>query len=314
MTVILRRFICVLLAATLLLLSGCSTAMKKSGSEDIVAVSFYPVYIFTLNLTDGIEGLSVECMAEQSVGCLHDYTITARDAKLLSDADLLVINGSGMESFMEDLNEKVDEITVIDSSMGIETLCAEGGHSSEEDEHHTHGSHNHNHTENSHIWMSVNNAKKQVVNIADGLCDKFPGYKKIIRENCEGYLKRLETLEKDIEKVKEQVQGEDVVVFHNGYEYLTTDLGLHIVASVESDEGAEPSAKELVRLTEKINECGVKALFVDPSYEGSGAEILSNETNAGVYVLSPFVSGEVSKTAYEDTIRENIKTILRAVN
>ena len=312
MTDVLKKIISIILVASVLLLSGCGTAGKNSAEKDIIAVSFYPVYIFTLNLTEGIDELSVECMAEQSVGCLHDYTITAKDAKLLNDAKAFVINGGGMEGFVEDMSEAVENLKVIDSSQGIEMLCAEGGHHTEANE--EHHSHNHHHMENSHIWMSVDNAKIQVINIAEGLCEEFPQYEDTIKANCTRYLDRLDKLGENVEKAKAQVNGENVVVFHNGYEYLLSDLGLHMVAAIESDEGAEPSAKELVKLTEDIRENNVKALFTDPDYKGSAAEILANETKAEIYVVSPFVSGEVSATAYEDVMNKNIEVILRAVS
>ena len=312
MTDVLKKIISIILVASVLLLSGCGTAGKNSAEKDIIAVSFYPVYIFTLNLTEGIDELSVECMAEQSVGCLHDYTITAKDAKLLNDAKAFVINGGGMEGFIEDMSEAVENLKVIDSSQGIEMLCAEGGHHAEVDE--EHHSHNHHHMENSHIWMSVDNAKIQVSNIAEGLCAEFPQYEDIIKANCIRYLGRLDKLSENVEKAKAQVDGENVVVFHNGYEYLLSDLGLHIVAAIESDEGVEPSAKELVKLTGDIHENNVKALFTDPDYKGSAAEILANETKAEIYVVSPFVSGEVSATAYEDVMNKNIEAILKAVS
>ena len=312
MTDILKKIISIILVASVLLLSGCGTAGKNSAEKDIIAVSFYPVYIFTLNLTEGIDELSVECMAEQSVGCLHDYTITAKDAKLLNDAKAFVINGGGMEGFIEDMSEAVENLKVIDSSQGIEMLCAEGGHHAEANE--EHHSHNHHHMENSHIWMSVDNAKIQVSNIAEGLSAEFPQYEDIIKANCTRYLGRLDKLSENVEKAKARVNGENVVVFHNGYEYLLSDLGLHIVAAIESDEGAEPSAKELVKLTEDIRENNVKALFTDPDYKGSAAEILANETKAEIYVVSPFVSGEVSATAYEDVMNKNIEAILKAVS
>jgi zinc transport system substrate-binding protein len=162
----LKKFLAIFLVASILILSGCGTADIKKDKEKLIAVSFYPVYIFTINLTDGLEDLRVECMAEQSVGCLHDYSLTSKDARLLSDAEVFIINGAGMEGFVDGLDETVENLEIIDSSAGIEFLCESGGHSVDVEDNHSHShSHNHAHSENSHIWMSVENAKKQVQNI-----------------------------------------------------------------------------------------------------------------------------------------------------
>ncbi len=300
-----KKFLALLLCIPLVLLTGCTA--KQSPDKKIIAVSFYPVYIFTLNIVDGIDELSVECMAEQNTGCLHDYTITAKDARLISDCSIFVINGAGMEGFIEDLYHREADERIVDSSIGVERICS---HTHEEE----HSGHSHDHEENSHMWLSVDNAIKQVENISGGIISAFPEYEEKIQKNTEDYLKTLSELKEEIENAKAQLQGKSVVTFHDAYAYLAEDLGFHILTTIESDEGGEPSAKELAHISEEIKEHGVKTLFIEPDYEGSAAEILKNETGAEIYVLNPVISGEKEKNAYEDTMRENIKIILKAVN
>ncbi len=310
----LKRILAVVVGIAMLLLSGCVPTSTNSNKTNVIAASFYPVYIFTLNIADGIEGVSVQCMAEQSVGCLHDYTLTAKDAKLLSDADVLVINGAGIENFVQDLNETAEDISVIDSSQGIDILCDDGGHSADvegydEAEH----SHNHDHSENAHIWMSVDNAKKQVSNIADGLAKDYPEYKDAFFKNRDLYIERLNALQREMAEASLQIKDEPVITFHNAYEYLALDMGFEIVSTIESDHGGEPSAKRLAELSSEIKDHGVKALFIEPDYQGSAASILSVETDVGIYTLNPVLSGANNKTAYEDIMRTNLEIILKAV-
>ena len=309
----LKKALAVAVGMAILLLSGCLPAPTNSNKSNVIATSFYPVYIFTLNLTNGIEDLSVECMAENNVGCLHDYTLTAKDAKLLNDADVLVINGAGMEGFVHDLGETTENICIVDSSQGIELLCDADDHSADATEHGEEHSHNHEHGENSHIWMSVDNAEKQVVNIVEGLVKVYPEHEKAIFANCDLYIARLRDLKDDMESVSLQVQDKPVISFHNAYDYMAQEMGFHIVTTIESDHGGEPSAKKLAGLSVTIKEQGVKALFTEPHYEGSAATILSAETGIGVYTLNPVLNGEDTKTAYEDIMRENFDIILKAV-
>ena len=70
-----------------------------AGAETIVT-SFYPIWLMTLNLTEGMEDVSVVNLAGQATGCLHDYTLQNSDMVTLSGADALLINGAGMESFL----------------------------------------------------------------------------------------------------------------------------------------------------------------------------------------------------------------------
>lgn len=302
-----KKLICVFLVSVLLLFSACTgNAPETQKSKVTVAASFYPVYIFTLNLLDGIDEINVECMAEQSVGCLHDYNLTAKDARLLSDARFLVINGAGMESFLEDAFESVENLKVVDSSENITLICNEAHHHDETD-------HNHHHHENSHIWLSVDNAKVQVENIKNGLVAEFPEYEKNIEKNYEDYIARLDALIEKRDKVFFGEEVPSVISFHGAYEYLGEDLGFRIADTIESDEGAEPSAKELAHLVSEIKEKNIKALFVEPDYSGSAAEILSRETATKIYTLNPVISGDTTLTAYEDIMEENYKIILKAV-
>ena len=297
-----------ILVAALLLLAGCGARGERRSDEKTVAASFYPVYIFTLNLLDGIDGVKVECMAEQTVGCLHDYNLLAGDVRLLSDADAFVINGAGMEMFITDVYRNVEGLQIIDSSTGIELLC--GGCEHEEHEEHE----GHDHENNAHIWLSVKNALKQVENIKNGLVEIFPEYESRITENYENYSARLNALYGELKAAAASLEGVSVISFHEAYVYMADELGLTILDSIESDEGGEPSAKELAALCDEIKEHNVKALFTEPQYNGSAAEILAAETGAKIFVLNPVVSGESELTAYEDIMKENIETIKKAVN
>lgn len=307
-----KRVLAALLAVVLFTLTGCATP-KVQDNKKVIAASFYPVYIFTLNLCHGIEDVQVVCMAEQVVGCLHDYTITARDAKIADDADAFVISGGGMEAFVEDLYKTSEDLYVIDSSTGIEFICS-GDHSHEEEDEHSHEhNHGHSHEHNSHIWMSVENAKKQVLNIKNGLSEKFPEYKEQLLKNYTDYMKRLDKLSQRMESAKKEVNHAPVATFHDAYVYLAREIDLNIVCTIENGEGGEPSAKELAHLSGEISNHGIKALFIEPEYEGSAANILASETDAQVFVLNPVTSGEAKLTAYEDIMNSNIDIILKAV-
>ncbi|MEG0320076.1 MAG: zinc ABC transporter substrate-binding protein, partial [Niameybacter sp.] len=65
-----------------------------------VVTSFYPMYIHTSALMKETPHQLLN-MADQTVGCLHDYQLTVQDTKKLYEADVLVINGLGSETFIE---------------------------------------------------------------------------------------------------------------------------------------------------------------------------------------------------------------------
>ena len=99
---------------------------KKNGEFKIVT-SFYPIYIETINVTKGIDGVVVENMTKPQTGCLHDYQMTPADMKKLENADVFVANGAGMEAFLDDIINEQKQLYVIDSSANIPLLVDEHG-------------------------------------------------------------------------------------------------------------------------------------------------------------------------------------------
>jgi zinc transport system substrate-binding protein len=95
---------------------------------------------------------------------------------------------------------------------------------------------------------------------------------------------------------------------------MAEESGLEIIECIERDDGSEPSAKKIAHLCDIIPQNNIKALFVEPDYSGSAAEILAAETGAKIYVLNPVTRGENTLSAYEDIMKTNIETILKAVS
>lgn len=307
-----KRILTVVLTLALLVTMFCSCASQQSEKDEILLVtSFYPIYIFTKNIVNGIDDFRVECMAEQNTGCLHDYQLLSRDARLISDADAFIINGAGMETFLEDVYMSVENLTVIDSSENVELLEFCESHNEENHEEHHHEEHNH--SVNSHIWMSPKNAVIQVSNIAEALSSMYPQYENEITRNKESYIKTLNELSEELTEKAKVLKGKNIITFHESYDYLAKDYSFNIIATVESHDGNEPSAKGLAELTEIIKEQNVKVLFTEPDYKGSAATVLSNETGVAICVLNPVTKGDSSLTSYEDIMRENIDFILKAV-
>lgn len=283
---------------SLCLLASCTGQAAIKTKKQLVA-SFYPIYIFTMNLTNGLTDVTLSDMAEQNTGCLHDYQLLAGDVRQLEAADAFIINGAGMEGFLNEVAEAVGTINIVDSSVGIALCGAADGKKNDE--------------ANSHIWMSVANAIEQVDNISDGLKKLLPNDEKKIEANRASYVSRLTALKAELLSKAKPLKNKPIVTFHEAYDYMAKELSLTIVASVESDEGGEPSAKELASLSVKMKRLGVKALFTDPNYKGSAAGILAAETNAKVYEINPVTAGDKTLTAYEDIMRNNIRIIVKAV-
>lgn len=298
--VLLSALLCFLLAMT-----GCTPSRQEEQGFQIVT-SFYPMYLFTRNLTQGISGVHVVNMTAQNAGCLHDYQLLSRDMKALGSADVFVINGAGMEGFLDKVLEQLPSLPVITASEGIELLC--------EGEAHGEGaSHGHVHEANAHVWLSVPNAIREVNQIAGGLKALLPGSQSQIEQNRAAYVSRLEALDAELTAALSPVRGAQIISFHEAYDYFAQRYGLTIAGAVETHEGGEPGTRELVETVELIRSHGIRAIFIEPDYQGSAAGILSRETGAQLCTLNPVTQGGDTLTAYEDIMRENASIILEAI-
>ena len=306
-----KRILSALLCAAVCLtgFSGCGTPAKESSRLKLLS-SFYPIAIMALNITDGVEGVAVESMAQQQTGCLHDFQMTTADMKKAETADAFLINGAGMEGFLDKISDQLPELPVIDSSTGI-PLIASG------EDHHHDGGEGHDHDQedyNPHLWVSITNCMEQVRNLSEGIIALDPEHEAEYRENTETYLEKLSALRDKMHSALDHVKNKDIITFHEAFPYFAEEFGLHIAAVINREPDSQPSAKELADTIRLVRETGVKALFVEPLYPETAADIIAAETGAQVYVLDPAVSGEWDKNAYLTAMESNLQVLEQALN
>ena len=294
------------LLLTCLLVGGCS-AQSAEGFR--VVTSFYPMYIFAQNVCDGIDGVTVTNMADRSVGCLHDYQLQTRDMATLEEASALVINGGGMEQFMDKVISLRADLPVIDASAGIDMLPegddeADGGH----DDHD-----GHDHGVNAHVWLDPKLAAVQVGNIGEGLAAADPAHADAYRANATAYAQRLLELDAELSAQLAHVAGASIITFHEAFPYFANAYGIEIAGVIEHEPGEDPSTREIAETCDLVTKLGIRALFVEPQYPQKAAETIARETGAGIYTLDPVVSGDGTKESYEMIMRENARVLLEAL-
>ena len=313
------------LAAALCLGLCAAATPARAGAEFRILTSFYPMYLLTANVAGGIDGVEVQNMAEQNVGCLHDYALRTGDMRLISSADVVVINGAGMEGFVDKVIGDMGK-PVIDASAGIELIGGDGhddgdhdGDGHDDGDHdgdgHDDGDHDgHDHGDvNAHIWMSPRQAILQVENIAAGLIEADPAHEQSYRENAERYKERLRALDAEVSALLEGAAGARIVTSHPAFEYLARDYGIEIVASLGQEPGEMPRTRDMAELVDTVREMGISALFVEKAYAEKAADVLARETGIAIYTLDSLTSGELSAEAYETGILADARTLKEAL-
>lgn len=298
-----------------LLFTGCNVNNDKIEEDKFnIVTSFYPMYIATSNIIDGVEGVSISNMTNTEVGCLHDYQMTTRDMNKLEKADVFIINGLGMESFLDKTISAYPKLNVVDSSQGIMEQHNEENHVNDEEEsHHSEDGHSHEHGENAHIWVSISLYIKQVENIAYGLAKYDEANKELYLSNAKNYNEKLQELKDEMHNKLDNLENKDIVTFHEAFEFFAEEFDLNIVSVIEREPGTNPSAGEVAKIIDKVKESNARAIFVEPQYEKSTANVIARETGIPVYTLDPIVTGELTKDAYEKLMMENINCLEEAL-
>lgn len=300
-----RNGFALLMMILTLLFSGCAA---QTDGQKVIVTSFYPMYILTQNVAAGIDGVTVQNMAEQNVGCLHDYQLQTRDMVTLEGADALVINGGGMEQFMDKVMTLREDLPVINASEGIEMLPSVSEH-----DHDDHDDHDHEgEVMNAHVWLDPSLAMVQVRNIAEGLANADPDHADAYRSNAEAYILKLEQLKAEIAEQLAPYAGREIITFHEAFTYFAEAFGLHVAGVIATEPGEEPSTRDIADTCDLVNRLGIRTLFVEPQYPQKAAQTIARETGASIYTLDPCVSGDGSMESYENIMRENARVLTEA--
>ena len=261
MTDLKKRLFAGLLALVLLCapLSGC--AAREAERYDVLA-STAPVRAMTAAL---LEGTGLNC----------GLVVTER----IGQADGVVLNGLGLEEFMEDALRTAKR--TITASTGVDTLPGEDG-------------------EDPHIWLDPANCILMCKNIAAGLAEFYPDKQPLIEQNLSAVTAEYEAAQTYGEETLKALSCRELVTFHDGFSYFARAFGLEVAAAMEIEEGSEPSAKE------------IESVLCEENGERQTAETVARQTGAGLYALTMGMDG--GEAGCTDAIYHNIDTIREALS
>lgn len=342
-------FLCILIVCTLAVMAYEHTAGKTGAAGEMsdtsdsekntdeaddmltVVTSFYPMYIAALNIVDGVEGVRLENLSEPQTGCLHDFQLTPEDMKLLSTADVFVINGGGIESFMSDVAKAYPKLDVVEACEDVALLSEDDADSDHDHDHeadtesdsdhdHDHeadaesdSAHDHDHgDENAHAWMSVPRYRTMVQTIASRLAEKDAKHADEYYANAKAYDAKLAVLEEKINSIKSLTNGQNIIIFHEAYAYVADDFSMNACYLLDLDEERSVSAGEIKQVIGAIKDDGVSVILAEELYGKSMGDTVSRETDVHVIYIDPLNRGEYDKDSYLYGMEHNIELIKEA--
>ena len=192
----------------------------------------------------------------------HTYELSPGRVADIARADVVFVNGLGLEGNVLDVIGESASGTVVELTEGLGTI-----------------------DENPHLWLDVTNAARYVERIRDELIAIDPDGRDEYEANAQSYLEELGSLDREIEEAMRAIPRErrKLVTFHDAYPYLAARYGLEVVAVVVPSPGQEPSARDVAELIELLRSEGVPAVFKEPQFNAAVLERAAAE--AGVRVL-----------------------------
>lgn len=289
-----------------MVLTGCTVPDKKTidGGMNIYA-SFYPMYFLTSEIAG--DKASVTSMVPAGAEP-HDWEPTPKFAVELNKADMLIYNGAGMETWMENILPIIEgnKIKIVDASKGIELL--ETKEHAEADEHGIY---------DPHIWVSPMRLKQQAKTVYEALLEADPQNTEYYDQNMTELEERLNKLDQDIRETSKLFKSNVIVVSHEAFGYFAYDYGFQQVAIRGVNPQEEPSPSKMAELVKICRDNKVKYIFFEKLTSPKLSETLAREVGAEILVLNDAagLSQEYIKAGkdYITVMYENLENLKKAL-
>lgn len=280
-------------------MTSCTAPARPAGTDGLQVLA---VESFLMDIARNVAGdrFEVETLIPMGVDP-HAFELTPQDVARIAEADILIMNGAGLETWLLDIIENnTADTLVIQAADGLDFAADRPG--------------------DPHFWLNPLNAKVYVDNIRDGFSGIDPAGKPVYAAKADAYKQQLDALDGWI---KGQVAGIPVdnrllVTNHESLGYFADRYGFKVIGNIldSHSSSAAPSAEHLAELVTIIQESGAKAVFLESGANAELAETLSNET--GIRVVLNLETHSVTPAgghapSYIDLLRWNTRLIVEAL-
>lgn len=284
-----------------ILLFFAGMTVVQAGEKFKVATTFSILADFARNVGGGRTEVT-ELVGPNSD--THVYQPKPADAKELAAAQLILVNGLGLEGWIDRLiKASGTKASVIVVTKGIKPQQMREEGRVELDP---------------HAWQSISNAKIYVTNIRDALMAADPEGEAAYRANTEDYLRKLDALDKDIagQIAKIPPGRREIITTHDAFGYFGTAFGFRFIAPEGVSTEAEASARDVAKIIRQIKAQKIPAVFLENVTDSRLLQRIAEESGAkiGGTLYSDALSAPDGPAAtYIDMMRNNIKELSAAL-
>jgi manganese/iron transport system substrate-binding protein len=244
----------------------------------------------------------------------HTFEPRPQDIAAISDADVVVISGLGLEESLEPILDANVRGTLITASNGIRVLAIAGEeHSAKDPEADRHNG------SDPHVWTDPNNVMVWTDNIAAALAKADPPNAASYQANARTYIAALQDLDAWIRLEVALIQPENrkLVTDHHAFGYFADQYGLEQVGALVGSfsTNASPSAREIAALEDVIRAQNVPAVFVGKTVNPELAGQVAQDTGTKLVLV---YTGSLSQPggeadSYLKFMHYNVNAIVEAL-
>jgi manganese/iron transport system substrate-binding protein len=267
---------------------GGTSAQGAAGHKIHVATT-----ISTLNsFVQGVGGEYVSVKNIVPIGASPEtFQPAPQDVATLADANVLVENGAGLETWLDKLLRDAGtpnlRVVVCANGLPVKNL-------------------------NPHLWMDPVLAKQYVLKIRDALIAADPSHADEYRRNALAYNARLDELIKAIRRQIATIPPSHryMIVFHNAWQYYNDRFGITTLGFVERNPGQEPNPQQIAQLVDLARQHHVRGVFSEPEYspkllytiaQGAGVKVVEDLYDDSVGT-DPRVANYIAMLNYDTSV------------
>ena len=298
----------------LMALASCGNQKTADSSSEQstlnVVTTFLPITLFTEAVAG--ECATVTALIPPNLGP-HDFQATPTDIAALSNAQILVKNGLGMEYFLDKLTDSAENksLQVIDTSRGVAVIKSDD----EENENGADGSDQNQGEVNPHIWLDPLRAVQQVENIRDGLVKADPGCADGYTKRAAAYALQLKELNTAIASQLKPFRGKTFIAFHDFAPYFAERYDLKADFVVDVPE-MNPTPADLQRVATKVQQSQLRALLSEPQEGDRSFNALAEDLGVNVVTFDPLETGSEEASKKPDTyftvMKSNVSSLIKS--
>ncbi len=299
-----------------------SNNRSVKNTQPVVAATIFPLAA----IAEQVAGDYVSVVTVLPPGASpHTFEARPSDIRALESADAVFAVGYGLDAWVLELVDHDSEDKIVQLDAGVDLLDFAEGHEHEaddevhdEDEHmdnghdeHEHESDGHHHEAGSvdpHYWLSIHNAQHIAENIVLELSSLYPEFADGFAQNAREYDEVLVETDAAMRALLRDLPSNELITFHDSWNYFATEYGLEIAGVFESSPGKEPTAQYLSDLYATAQEHEVDVVFTEPQLSSGVVEPFVKDLGLSIATLDP-LGGLDGRKTYTELMLYNAQVV-----